>query len=91
MSENNNTIGTMLFKYNIKSTKPPIYPSQNYYENYKRTWYGRIKRRITDNLKDLVKMIEWNEQNGIKVFRLSSELFMHKTNPKVEDYSFDLH
>ena len=48
-----------------------------------------LKRRITDNLKDLVKMIEWNEQNGIKVFRLSSELFMHKTNPKVEDYSFD--
>ena len=33
-------------------------------------------------------MIKWNEDNGIKVFRLSSELFT-KSNPKVEDYSFD--
>jgi len=29
------------------------------------------------------------EQNGIKVFRLSSELFLHKTNPKVADYDYD--
>ena len=34
-------------------------------------------------------MMDWNEQNGIKVFRLSSELFPHKSNPKVEDYDFD--
>jgi UV DNA damage endonuclease len=34
-------------------------------------------------------MIEWNEQNGIKVFRLSSELFPHKSNPKAPDYDFD--
>ena len=34
-------------------------------------------------------MIDWNEENGIKVFRLSSELFPHKTNPKVQDYDYD--
>ena len=34
-------------------------------------------------------MMDWNEQNGIKVFRLSSGLFPHKSNPKVEDYDFD--
>ena len=34
-------------------------------------------------------MMDWNEANGIKVFRLSSELFPHKSNPKVEDYTFD--
>ena len=34
-------------------------------------------------------MIEWNEQNGIKVFRLSSDLFPHKANPKVDDYDFN--
>ena len=34
-------------------------------------------------------MMDWNELNGIKVFRLSSELFPHKSNSKVEDYSFD--
>ena len=31
-------------------------------------------------------MIEWNEQNGIKVSRISSDIFPHKTNPKVPDY-----
>ena len=34
-------------------------------------------------------MLEWNEENGIRVFRLSSELFQHKTNPKVPDYTYD--
>ena len=48
-----------------------------------------LKRRIILNLDDLLKMIDWNEQNGIRVFRLSSELFMHKTNPKIESYTFD--
>ena len=28
-------------------------------------------------------------ENGIRVFRLSSEMFQHKTNPKVPDYDFD--
>jgi len=50
---------------------------------------NELKLRITKNLNDLLKMLEWNEKNGIKVFRLSSELFMHKTNPKVQNYSYD--
>ena len=33
--------------------------------------------------------MDWNEANGIKVFRLSSGLFPHKSNPKVQDYTFD--
>ena len=32
-------------------------------------------------------MMDWNEANGIKVFRLSS--ISRKSNPKVEDYTFD--
>ena len=48
-----------------------------------------LKRRIILNLDDLLKMIDWNEKNGIRVFRLSSELFMHKTNPKIEPYTYD--
>ena len=48
-----------------------------------------LKQRIIENLKDTIKLIEWNEKNGIKVFRISSELFPHKTNPKVEDYTYD--
>tara|TARA_X000000950_G_scaffold269965_1_gene349210 strand:- start:359 stop:1222 length:864 start_codon:yes stop_codon:yes gene_type:complete len=48
-----------------------------------------LKQKIIQNLKDTLILIDWNEANGIKVFRLSSEMFPHKTNPKVEDYDFD--
>ena len=48
-----------------------------------------LKFKIIQNLKDVLTMMDWNEYHGIKVFRLSSELFPHKSNPKVEDYNFD--
>lgn len=91
MSENKAIqLGLCCLNITLKAQKPPIYPSRKIIMRIiKERGMEELKRRITDNLKDLVKMIEWNEQNGIKVFRLSSELFMHKTNPKVEDYSFD--
>ena len=49
----------------------------------------QLKSKILQNLKDVLTMMDWNEENGIKVFRLSSEMFPHKSNPKVEDYDFD--
>ena len=48
-----------------------------------------LKAKIIQNLKDVLTMMDWNEANGIKVFRLSSEMFPHKSNPKVVDYDFD--
>ena len=48
-----------------------------------------IKKRSYQNLLDIIEMMHWNEKNGIKVFRLSSEIFPHKTNPKINDYGFD--
>jgi UV DNA damage endonuclease len=48
-----------------------------------------LKRRILENLKDLIKMIEWNEEHGIRVMRLSSTLFPHKSNSQIDNYTFD--
>jgi UV DNA damage endonuclease len=39
------------------------------------------------NLDDIITMMHWNEKNGIKVFRLTSNIFAHFSNPKVERYS----
>lgn len=39
------------------------------------------------NLEDLVTMIKWNKDNGIHVFRLSSEMFPHISNPEL--FKFD--
>ena len=48
-----------------------------------------LKLKIIQNLNDLYEMIKWNEQNGIKVLRISSELFPHISNPKVEGYDME--
>lgn len=40
-----------------------------------------------ENLEDLVTMIKWNKENGIHVFRLSSEMFPHISNPEM--FKFD--
>ena len=48
-----------------------------------------LKLKIIENLCDVLKIMDWNEEKGIKVYRLSSEMFPHKSNPKVEDYTFD--
>lgn len=37
-----------------------------------------------NNLLDLERMIKWNEENNIKVFRLTSGLFPYMSNPKLQ-------
>ena len=74
----------------LRAQKPPIFASRKMIiRTIKERGIDTLKLKIIQNLKDILKMMDWNEENGIKVFRLSSELFPHKTNPKVEDYSFD--
>ena len=48
-----------------------------------------LQAKIIENLQDVLIMMDWNEANGIKVFRLSSELFPHISNPKAPKYNFD--
>ena len=74
----------------MREQKPSVFSSRKMIiRTVKEKGINVLKEKIIQNLKDTLKLIEWNEQNGIKVFRLSSELFPHKTNPKVEDYDYD--
>ena len=80
----------MLYEYNIKKEKNPCLLTRRIIMRIiDEKGIDELKQRIIKNLQDLLKMIDWNEENGIKVFRLSSELFQHKSNPKVENYDFD--
>ena len=83
-------LGLCCMNTTLKKQKPPVYAARRIIVRIvEERGIEELKRRILANLEDLLKMIEWNEQNGIRVFRLSSELFQHKTNPKVPDYDFD--
>ena len=83
-------LGLCCMNTTLKKEKAPVYCSRRIIMRIiDERGIDELKQRVIKNLQDLLKMIDWNEENGIKVFRLSSELFPHKTNPKVMDYDYD--
>lgn len=88
MSENKSIqLGLCCLNITLKNQNPSIYPSRKIIVRIiERDGINELRCRVLKNLEDLLRMVHWNEQNGIKVFRLSSELFMHYTNPKIEKY-----
>lgn len=47
------------------------------------------QEKATQNLHDLIKMIEWNHLNQIACFRISSDIFPHFTDNDVPHYTID--
>ena len=83
-------LGLCCMNVTLKKHKPPVYAARRIIVRIiNERGIEELKRRILANLDDLLKMIQWNEDNGIRVFRLSSELFQHKNNPRVPDYTYD--
>lgn len=83
-------LGLCCINTQLRFQKPPVFASRKMIiRSIVEQGIDVLKSKIIQNLKDVLTMMEWNEQNGIKVFRLSSELFPHKSNPKVDDYTFD--
>lgn len=83
-------LGLCCMNTTLKKEKVPVYASRRIIVRIiDEKGIEELKRRIILNLQDMLKMMDWNEKNGIKVFRMSSELFPHKTNPKVPNYNYD--
>jgi len=83
-------LGLCCLNITLRQQKPSIYSSRSIIQRViKEKGIDELKTRIIENCNDLIKMIEWNEKNGIKVFRISSDIFPHKSNPDVEKYDFN--
>ena len=83
-------LGLCCLNTNLREQKPPVFASRKMIiRSIEEKGIDVLKDKIIQNLKDVLTMMDWNEENGIKVFRLSSEMFPHKSNPRVQDYSFD--
>ena len=84
-------LGLCCLNLTLRAQKPSIYCSRSMIMRTVKENGGmsKLQSKILDNCRDLIKMIEWNEQNGIKVFRISSDLFPHKANPDINDYTLD--
>ena len=74
----------------LRNQKPPIFASRKMIiKTIEEKGINELKSKILQNLRDVLTMMDWNEKNGIKLFRLSSELFPHKSNSKIEEYTFE--
>ena len=83
-------LGLCCLNMTLREQKPTVFSSRKMIiKSVETKGIEALKEKIIQNLKDTITLIKWNEKNGIKVFRLSSELFPHKSNPKVKDYTFD--
>lgn len=49
-----------------------------------------IQELCLQNLRDCVKLIEWNYKHGIKSYRMSSDMFPHISNPAFPDHNYSL-
>ena len=83
-------LGLCCLNITMRESKPTVFSSRTMIiRTVKEKGIEYLKEKIIQNLKDTIKLMQWNEKNGIKVFRLSSNLFPHKSNPKIDDYTFD--
>ena len=91
MSENKPIqLGLCCLNMTLRASKPTVFSSRTMIiRTVREKGIDYLKEKIIQNLKDTIQLMKWNERNGIKVFRLSSNLFPHKSNPKIEDYTFD--
>ena len=83
-------LGLCCLNTELRGQKPSVFCSRTMImRSIKEKGIDVLKAKIKENLEDLIKMIEWNEAHGIRVMRLSSTLFPHKTNPSIENYTYD--
>lgn len=83
-------LGLCCLNITLRSQKPSVFCSRKMIiRKIEEEGIQSLKLKIIQNLNDLYEMIKWNEQHGIKVLRISSELFPHISNPKVEGYDME--
>ena len=83
-------LGLCCLNTTLRGQKPTVFCSRKMIiRKIEEDGIHALKLKIIQNLNDLYEMIKWNEQNGIKVLRISSELFPHISNPKVEGYDME--
>ena len=90
MNEKDLQLGLCCINTVLRSQKPPVFASRSIIlKTFETKGVDFLKEKIILNLRDILTMMEWNKSNGIHVFRLSSDIFPHKSNPRAPEYTFD--
>jgi UV DNA damage endonuclease len=88
-------LGLCCMNTELRARKPSVYPSRtSTLKTIAATGIEPLKAKVRQNLEDVLTMVEWNHHKDIRVFRLSSDLFPHMSNPRLsaehkEAYTYD--
>jgi UV DNA damage endonuclease len=91
-------LGLCCINTQLRQHKPPIFSSRKIIlRTIQEKGISYLKEKVIQNLRDTLVLMDWNETHGIKVFRLSSDLFPHKSNTQLyqlipeamNEYTFD--
>ena len=92
MTSSNKSIqlGLCCINTHLRAQKPPIFASRSIIlKTFNEKGFEYLKEKIIQNLEDVLKIMDYNELIGIKVYRLSSGMFPHKSNPKAPTYDLE--
>jgi UV DNA damage endonuclease len=81
------SLGLCCINTQLRAQKPPVFCSRSCIR--KNFTIEHAKKLALQNVKDISTMIQWNQDNGIRCFRLSSDIFPHFTDYETEKYSID--
>jgi UV DNA damage endonuclease len=77
-------LGLCCINTQLRAQKPSIYMSRTMNEKtIEARGLEALQALVLANLRDCITMMEWNARNGIHVFRLSSDMFPHKSNTRL--------
>lgn len=69
----------------LRSGKPSIFPNRTCrLATAQKKGVEYVKELALQNLKDVLIILDWNRANGIRSYRMSSDMFPHINNPKFE-------
>jgi UV DNA damage endonuclease len=80
-------LGLCCINTKLRTQKPPVFCSRSCIR--KTFTIEHAKKLANQNVADISTMIEWNQQHGIRCFRLSSDMFPHMTDTETEKYTID--
>jgi UV DNA damage endonuclease len=84
-------LGLCCLNTQLREQKPPIFNSRSCIQaTVEKKGWSHVKELARQNLLDLIPMIQWNYENGIQVFRLSSDMFPHITNHRLDLSGIDI-
>lgn len=90
MSIQNIDLGLCCINSRLRSQKPTITSNRTCrLKTAKEKGVDYIKTLVLANLKDVLVILKWNVEYGVKSYRLSSDMFPHLSNPAFGDREKD--